>query len=160
MKLQALRTIEGTIIKQHGMKRVLIIFIFCSLSLGCSSDDTAQPSKIALHPPEWLQGSWKQYELCGSLCHELEISEDNIKIITWGGANVFDLLNTAKNSQARSNASASIEENIVSENKYEFIFTTFEGEMINYRMKYNFILLDSTTVSFSQNSYEYKMKKF
>lgn len=139
------------------MKNFFMLFVLCSFFLSCSSDDELTPD-ISINPPIWLQGTWEE-ESPSINQGKIEISGNNVKILSFGGASIFDVVGHAKNAASAPNSSANITETLVSEDAYSFIMTINYQNAEVSRLTFSFVLLDADTIEYSQNSFSLRMKK-
>lgn len=143
------------------MKKFFIVLVLCGFFHSCSPDDNNNDdllSDISLNPPTWLQGTWEE-EVASIHQSEIEVSENNIKILSFGGASIFDIVGHAKNSASAPNSSANITETLISKDAYSFVMTVNYQNAEVLRMTFKFILIDPGIIEYSQNSSTFRMKK-
>ena len=142
------------------MKKFFILFVLSSLSLSCSKDDdlTTPSTDFAINPPEWLQGSWEfqEEDQSGMV---IKIFTDDVKMFSFGGTVVHDILGNPRSAVSKDNHTASVEETFPSDDEYTINVKIFDGNIQTQNMVYTFIRLESRTAEFTLNNYSVIIKK-
>ncbi len=42
------------------MKKLILLFVLATTLIGCTADETTPTVNNTLHPPTWIQGTWKR----------------------------------------------------------------------------------------------------
>ncbi len=138
------------------MKKCVLILSLCLL-FGCSQNSVN--SNSLLNPPKWLYGSWEdERSQNGSFTQiQIEVSDNNVKIISGGGISVLDIVGMVRNANDAPNGSASIREEVKNEEEFEFIvIVNLENAEIQ-RTVYKFKNVDHNTITFYQNSVQIEL---
>jgi|GEM_PF-6435695 hypothetical protein len=136
------------------MKKYYLLLLCAVLFLSCSKDDDSASNSV-LNPPEWLYGNWKHEKSIDGYVYSsmsIEVSSDNIKLISGSSTSVLDIGNHIRNMQNDPNGSASIEELANNEESYEFTLRIFVQEAEVQRTTYRFVRDDGESIMFYQGS--------
>lgn len=144
------------------MKKILILFVLSCLSISCSKDDDddlqTPSTDFEINPPEWLQGSW-EFEEEDQSGMEIKIFTDDVKMFSFGGAVVHDILGNPRSAVSKDNHTASVKEIFPSDDEYSIDVKIFDGNTQTQNMVYTFVRLESRTAKFTLNNYAVIIKK-